>query len=362
MRSTTKRPLRGYRSLALGAACLTAITASVAPATAATPGVAKQGAGYLARQLDANGGHFGTDEAPDVSDTAQAVLALHAAGVGRDQARTATDYLATQLGAPLQNPTGGDDPGKIGYDILAAVTDHRDPRHFGGQAAANNLIARLKATQQTTGTDTGLFGTADPTFDGAFRQGVALTALRAAGVPSTNQVVVRGTAWLRKQQCANGLWTSYRADTAVACTPADPATFTGPDTNSTGMAAQGLAAYGQRPHRTEVLNSLAAAKSADGGYPFLTAPDQPSDPNSTALAIQAVLAEGGHPGTAYAALASYQLGCGDAEADRGAFYFPFGDARDANLFATVQAVPAAAGKTFPLPPSTPSTAVPTVSC
>lgn len=339
---------RARRTL-IGTLLALAVTAvGVTPAGAATPHVATAGAGYLARQLDANGGHFGSDEAPDVADTAQAVLALHSAGVGRAQAKTATDYLATQLGAPVQDSEGADNPGRLGYDIQAAVVEHRDPRHFGGTAAPNNLVARLVATQRTTGADTGLFGAADPTFDGAFRQGVALTALRAAGVPATDLAVTRGTAWLRDQQCANGLWTSYRPDATVACPAADPATFTGPDTNSTAMAAQGLAAYGQRPHRTSVLSSLDAVRSADGGFGFLAAPGQPSDPNSTALAIQAILAEGGSPGSAYAALASYQLGCDDPAA--GAFYFPIGDSRDANLFATVQAVPAAAGKTFPLRP------------
>ena len=47
------------------------------------------------------------------------------------------------------------------------------PTSFGG----TNLVARLLATQRTTGTDAGLFGAQDPTFDGAYRQGLALAAL-----------------------------------------------------------------------------------------------------------------------------------------------------------------------------------------
>jgi hypothetical protein len=133
----------------------------------------------------------------------------------------------------------------------------------------------------------------------------------------------------------------------VPCPAADPATFTGPDTNSTGMAVQGLAAYSRSPNRAATLASLHAVQSADGGFPLIAAPGQSSDPDSTALTIQALLAAGSpltswHNGTGdpMSALLSYQLGCSDAAADRGAFFFP-GD-RSANVIATVQAVPAAA--------------------
>jgi hypothetical protein len=181
--------------------------------------------------------------------------------------------------------------GRIGYAVLAAVAEGRNPRQFGGA----DLVAKLVATQRTTGGDAGLFGAGTPTFDGAFRQGVALTALKAAKVPSSDPAVVKGLGCLTSQQCANGLWLAYRADTSVACPAADPATFAGPDTNSTGLAVQGLAAYGKYPQRAKVLASLEAVRSADGGFPFLAAPGQESDPNSTAVTIQAFLAEGASP-------------------------------------------------------------------
>src|SRR6185437_6477509 len=55
-----------------------------------------------------------------------------------------------------------------------------------------------------------------------------------------------------------------------------------------------------------------------------------------------------------------QLGCADPVDVRGAFFFP--GSRDANVFATVQAVPALAKATFPLAPSTPKSTVPTMPC
>jgi hypothetical protein len=127
------------------------------------------------------------------------------------------------------------------------------------------------------------------------------------------------------------------------------------------MAIQGLAAFGRRPHRTATIASLRATQSSDGGYPYLAAPGQDSDPNSTALVIQGLLAAGATPGSALSALATYQLGCSDEAADRGAYFYPF-FGRTANIIATVQAVPAAALKPLPIGPSYPSNAVPTASC
>jgi hypothetical protein len=43
---------------------------------------------------------------------------------------------------------------------------------------------------------------------------------------------------------------------------------------------------------------------------------------------------------------SYQLGCTDPAGDRGAFFYP--GSRDANVFATVQAIPALMQRKFPL--------------
>jgi hypothetical protein len=331
--------------------------------------VARWGAGYLARQIQANGGYLAPFGAPDLTNTAFAVLGLHAAGVGGTAADQALAWLEqpAQVTTGMAGSDGQDDPGRLGYTILAAVSAGVSPRAFGGTAAANDLVARLLKTSRTTGPDRGLFGTADPTFDGAFRQGIALAALKAAGVAKSR--VGSGIAWLTGQQCANGLWTSYRADTSAPCPAADPNTFTGPDTNSTGLAVQGLAAYRVHPMKARTLAAFKRIQSADGGFPFLAAPGQSSDPNSTGLSIQALLAEGigaALPGyrvggaSPYAALAAYQLGCSAPAADRGAFTFPGLDGP--SLLATVQAVPAMAKATLPLPESTPTAAAPRMPC
>jgi hypothetical protein len=242
---------------------------------------------------------------------------------------------------------------------MAAVGSGQDPRHFGGTAPVNNLVARLRATVRTTGADAGLFGVSDPTYDGAFRQGVALAALAAAKVNTT--LVAPSITWLEHQRCGtSGLWTSYRSDLTKPCPVANPSTFKGPDTNSTSMAVQGLAAFHEFPKASRTIASLQKLQASDGGYPFLAAPGQSSDPDSTALVIQALLAEHVDPGTAVAALASFQLGCSDPGPTRGAYFFP--GSREPNTFATVQAVPASALKTFPIAPTTASNRVPSLGC
>jgi len=356
------------------AMCLTqAASATTPPATAtgkaARTTVAAWGAGYLARQITAHGGHLESFGATDVVDTAYAVLGLHAAGVGASASAKAVAFLTTQLGTALHNADGTDNPGSLGYFILAAVSAGKNPRTFGGTGPAHDLVARLLATIRTSGSDVGLFGSNDPTYDGAFRQGIALTALKAAEVPASRPAVVAAMRWLDAQQCTNGMWTSYRADTIAPCPPVNFSTFTGPDTNSTSMAAQGLAAYHAWPRRTALLSTLHSIQSTDGGFAVLAAPGQPSDPDSTALTIQTILAERGNPAAhtwlqamhnPYTALASYQLGCADPKAQRGAFFYP--GSRTPSTLASVQAVPALAAATFPLRPSTPSPSVPAVAC
>jgi hypothetical protein len=163
------------------------------------------------------------------------------------------------------------------------------------------------------------------------------------------------------------LWESYRSNTATACPAADPSSFSGPDTNSSSLAVQGLAAWGERPRRAAVLQSLDKVQSANAGFPFVAAPNQAADPNSTALVIQAILAESASPtttrwlkgtNTPFTALASYQLGC--AQPGYGAFFFP--PSTSPNVFATVQAVPAMASKTLPVAGNTASVIVPLTPC
>jgi hypothetical protein len=352
------------------AASLGLVAAPAVPAGAATSTSvlrARRGAQWLANQIRANGGYVTNFGTVDPVNTAYAVVALRSTGVDKAASQQAIVYLRHQLGTALKSGAH-DAPGALATYILASVSDVQDPRHFGGTAPKNNLVNRLLATARRSGHDKGLFGAQDPSFDGAFRQGLALTALKAANVSPKDPRVVAGLAWLTRQQCKNGLWQAYRKNPKASCQPANPATFTGPDTNSTGLAVQGLAAWGKRPNRKTVLASLDRIQSADGGFPFVAAKNQASDPNSTALAVQAIVAEQSGPtdarwrkgsATPYAALGAYQLDC--TSPDFGGFWFP-GSPTSANTFATVQAVPALAGKAFPIGRNTANVTVPLTPC
>jgi hypothetical protein len=319
---------------------------------------AQRGAQWMANQIRANGGYLKNFGSADVTDTAYAVIGMRAAGVDKGASNRAITYLQTKIGAKIQ-AGGTDSSGALAEYIMAAVSNGQNPRIFGGNAPINNLVLRLLNTQHTSGPDAGLFGAQDPTYDGAFRQGLALGALAAVHVPKTDSRVVSAIAWLKNQQCANGLWQSYRANTAVPCDPADPNFFTGPDTNSTGWAVQGLTAWGVHSNDAVMLNALDVVQSSDAGFPYIAAPGQPSDPNSTALVLQAINAAGSAPNAArwlkgkatpVTALLKSQISC--KSPGFGAFRFP--PSPGANVFATVQVVPALTGKTLPLKPSTKS--------
>lgn len=338
-------------------------SALAAPPTNDPATAADFGAGWLSRELTAEGFLPAPTDAtrPDYSNTANAVLAFASAGVAANQARAALDYLEAHVEEAAQ--TGGADvPGSLATLILAADALNADPRDFGGE----DLVARLLATQQTDGNDAGLFGSQDPTFDGAYRQGLSLMALAAAGVENDAAI-----EWLIAQQCSDGGWTAYRTDTTVPCTPPSPSTFTGPDSNSTGVALSGLGAFGATPTHDAVA-FLVSTQGVDGGWAYIPSPDQQSDPNSTALVIQGVIASAIDPfvdtrfdksgGDPLVRLLSFQLGC-EAGQDAGAFFFPgTGNDRLPNTLATVQAVAAAARETFPVDDAQLTTDQPSVPC
>jgi len=352
-----------------GVALPSSAVAGTGPTPPAAAAAASYGGGWLARLITAAGGHVPTDpakpstSAPDPSGTADAVLALHAAGVGAAAADAALSWLAANYGGYVR-VGGADVPGALAKLILVAHASGVDPRAFG--TPPTNLVARLQATRRTAGPDAGLFGSQDPTYDGSYRQGLALLALSAVG--RKDAAAVR---WLKGQQCTGGGWLGYRPDTSVPCPAPDPASFSGPDTNGTSLAFQGLLAVGATP-AADPLVFLAAGQGDDGGWAYFAGRAQPADPNSTALVIQALLRAGQNPATGrwvragntpYAALLRFQLGCSAPAADRGAFYFDVGDGtRKPNVLATVQAVPAAAGAFFPLAPSTPGSDVPALPC
>ncbi len=210
-------------------------------------------------------------------------------------------------------------------------------------ALALGVVVTAPADARTTRSTTGLFGSADPTFDGAYRQSMALLGLSAANAP----VPTAAVTWLTGQQCASGAFQSYRADTAVPCSAPNPATFSGPDSNSTALAAMALQAVGKAGQATRAANALIAAQNADGGWGYTIG--GASDVNSTGLSIAAI--KGASPSDFHAArtavnkatgyLKAVQIPCAAAADAR--FGLPFQPGQKADALASAQGLIGIAG-------------------
>ncbi|MEV0095176.1 prenyltransferase/squalene oxidase repeat-containing protein [Streptomyces sp. NPDC050738] len=173
----------------------------------------------------------------------------------------------------------------------------------------------------------GLYGKTDPTYDGVWRQSLALLAQDTVKVAPAAKAV----DWLTAQQCANGGFASFRADASKAC---DAKTMF--DTNATSAAVQALVALGG--HDDTVKKSTDWLKSVagkDGGWSYV--PGGPSDANSTAVVVGA-LAAAGEKGDvvdkAQGVLLSLSVPCDDAS---GAGAFAYQPDKSGKLFANAKA-------------------------
>jgi hypothetical protein len=201
-------------------------------------------------------------------------------------------------------------------------------------AAAADPSSSPSAPSTKSSGSSGLYGTADPQYDGVWRQSLALLAQDTAGVTPSPKAV----DWLTGQQCANGAFAPFRADTAEPC---DAKTMV--DTNSTAAAVQALGALGGRGDVVEsALTWLKSVQNKDGGWGYT--PGGPSDANSTAVVIGALTATGSKPEQVekdgknpYDALLTFALPCAG---DKGAGAFAFQPDKDGKLLANADATAA----------------------
>ncbi|MFB7379755.1 prenyltransferase/squalene oxidase repeat-containing protein [Kitasatospora purpeofusca] len=222
---------------------------------------------------------------------------------------------------------------------------------LAGTAAATPAFADIPSPTASLGTaplPDGLYGKGDPTYDGVWRQSLALTALTTAKVTPADSAV----SWLTGQQCADGGWPSYRADAATACDPAFE------DSNATALAIQALTTLGGHQDAVDKgVQWLKANQNADGSWAYN--PGNPGDANSTGLAVNALIAAKADPAAvakagrnAFDGLAVFQLGCAAPADQRGAFVYqtaPAGaPAAEPNALASGQASLAAAGGKLPV--------------
>jgi hypothetical protein len=356
-----RRTLLGASAVGLATVLLSgALTTSAVPAGAAAvpPQIpqftATQAAAKWIESQQAADGSIGGS----LSFTANGILAL-AAAHDTTAAQSALSYMEANANAfiAVTGGSGADGPGQLALLILDAHALNADPTNFGG----TNLPARLVATEQTSGPDAGLFGTETELTNfavGGYVQGLVFTALKAIGQTADAAAI----GWLTGQQCPSGGWVLQSQATSFGGCTEDPSSGSGPDTNSTALALQGLAAQGALTPSVQAsaLSFLTGGQDADGGWSYYqnsSAQPQASDPQSTGLVVQALLALGLSPTSAafttsgtspVSALLSFVVTSGS---DVGAIFSPFGSPTTGDLPSTNQVGPVLAGLTYGFGPT-----------
>ncbi|MFJ6072688.1 prenyltransferase/squalene oxidase repeat-containing protein [Streptomyces sp. NPDC093065] len=201
-------------------------------------------------------------------------------------------------------------------------------------AATAPAVAADPSPSASASTPAGLYGSTDPQYDGVWRQSLALLAQDTAGVVPSSKAV----KWLTDQQCANGAFAPFRPDPAKAC---DAKTMV--DTNSTAAAVQALWAVGGHGDVVEeALGWLKSVQNEDGGWGY--SPGTPSDANSTSVVIGALTATETNPEdvekggkSPYDALLTFALPCAK---DKGAGAFAFQPDKDGKLLPNADATAA----------------------
>lgn len=308
----------------------TAAAAPTAHAGSTTTDPAAAAAGYLARHLQ--GKHHDHYRYPgtsyvDYGTTADAVLSMDAAGVAQAAATRATAYLAAHAkDYAAAKPTYY--PGSSAKLLLVALAQHRNVHDFGGV----DLVRAIADSEGAGGAEAGEYQQ-NPGFSGdSYLVSQALPVLALALTPNApGQPTTAAVSFLAHQQCANGSFPSkIRTDPTKRC--ADH------DVDSTGYAVQALLAAGDKTAAGRALRWLRAARNDNGGF---GAPR--SNANSTALAVQALLAGHRKATSGIRWLRHHQVRCGGKPSHRGAVTFQK-TYDDSALRATAQAAAALAAK------------------
>jgi hypothetical protein len=284
-------PIAVRRLLLPLAAGTVALTGVAVPAHAARHPAGTLAAKWQASQLDAQGGIYNDQYGfTDWGLTVDSLVALRATGAKPGTAAKSTAYVA----AHVRSYNSYDDYGQQGVRVSGAtgkllylaVVTRSNPRDFGGF----DLRAESLALMTRSGVDKGRFqdqGTTD--YSNTFGQAYNVLGLtRSGGVPK------QAVKFRIKQQCTAGGFRLYPDTTAPTC---DQAAAPVLDPDSTALAVQALLAASKTGNRAAgpaarkgalwLLRQQAQNGSFAGSGPTATA-----NANSTGLAGQAIRAVG----------------------------------------------------------------------
>jgi len=306
---------------ALGAPALGRLFAAAPARAAGSP------TGYLLGAQNADGGFGATPGAPSTQLYAGwAGLGLAAEGINPASVRHGGASLLAYVAAGVPALS---DPGSLERTILVVRAAGADAYSFAG----HDLVAQLQGEVRRNGSVAGQVNLTS----------FAVLALRAAGAP----VGAATVAWLRAQQNGDG---GFAFATAGAAS----------DVDDTGAALEALAGTGPASAHAiaRAVGFIRSAQNGDGGLP--SSPGGPSDAQSTAWAVQGLIAAGVDPG------ALMRRGRSPLDYLRG-LIAPDGHVRYAAgtdqtpVWVTGEALMALAGRPLPLAPvpaATPATSAP----
>ncbi len=271
--------------------------------------------------------------ASDAGGTLDAILALASAGYDvrvlyPGKTATPVDFLAGNGEAVLAYAqTDGGAAGKVVLGLLAA---HQDPHAFAGQDFVASLTGLLTADGSYTLTT-------------PYQQALVILALSAAG----ETVPAEATQWLLDRQAT---------DEGIAGSWDDGFGTTG-NADATALSLMGLLATGvttDDPALASAVAFLASTQTETSGWEY--GPGFGANVNSTALVIQALAALGedyANPASVWnfdgLTPLEYLL---RNQSESGAFQADFGSGPFDDFYATVQVLPALAGRSWPLPSRT----------
>jgi energy-coupling factor transport system substrate-specific component len=248
-----------------GTAALTLLLVVTATALASARPAFQRELAYLSSAQNADGG-FGSARGQRTSELYTAWAALGLAAAGRNP-RTLVRGGRSVLNALYSQSATLEGPGDLERTILALHACGVSPGFLGPR----NLLGELQRYRAS---------------DGSFEHLVNITtfaifALRDAAGSAGGSIVRAAGAWIVRQQNANGgFGFGGRGNTS--------------DVDDTAAALQGLVDAGVRGATiSHAEGFLLRAQNADGGYP--QEPGGESNAQSTAWAIQGLLAAGSNP-------------------------------------------------------------------